>query len=366
MFHQIFHVQLHQRVVLFRDGLPTKTLGPGRHREYAGFRQLEKRTLDVRELVFDVAAEVRACLAPESFDEVRIEGDQRGVLFRDGVPVRFLGPGLHRYWTVDPAVTVHVYDVWQPLANLTNELLAVIPKREVVDTTVLEYQRGLLYISGKFERVLEPGRYALWNHAAAPVSVRLVDMRRKQLTVAGQELLTRDKVSLRLSLTLDFAPLDPATAPHTIADVEAALYTLVQLAVREHVSGVTLDELLEGREALTTYLMVRTEHEARSFGVAIHAVGVKDIVLPGDMKLLLNRVIEAQKQADANVILRKEEAAATRTLANAAKVMADNPVLLRLKELEALERIAGQVGEVKLSIGEDGLAQLAPIMKRLT
>ena len=90
------------------------------------------------------------------------------------------------------------------------------------------------------------------------------------------------------------------------------------------------------------------------------SVGVKDIVLPGDMKALLNRVIEAQKQADANVILRREESAATRTLANAAKVMEANPVLLRLEELEALERIAAHVGEVKLSVGREGIEALLP------
>jgi len=87
---------------------------------------------------------------------------------------------------------------------------------------------------------------------------------------------------------------------------------------------------------------------------------VKDVVLPGEMKALLNRVIEAEKEAAANVILRPEETAATRSLANTAKVMADNPVLLRLKELESLKGIAEEVGEVRLVMGSDSLEKLLP------
>lgn len=361
--YQTFHVQLHERAVLYRHGLPYRLLGPGRHREW-GFTHLDAQVLDTRALVFDVPAEVRALLPASAFAEARLGATQRGVLYRDGAPRVFLRPGVHRYWTLDPSVELHVFDVAQPLVELTDALLAVIPKGELVETTVLEYQRGLLYVAGRFERVLEPGRYARWTTAQAPVSIRVIDMRRKQLTVAGQELLTKDKVTLRLSLSVDYAPSDPTTAPHTITDAEAALYALVQLALRDFVAGVTLDALLEGREALTRYLRAHTEAEARTFGVALHSVGVKDIVLPGDMKLLLNRVIEAEKQASANVILRREEAAATRLMANAAKVMADNPVLLRMKELEAFERIAAQVGEVKLSVGEEGLREVLPALLR--
>jgi len=269
---------------------------------------------------------------------------------------------VHHYWRIDPTVELHAFDTTEPVPEVTDELLSILPKTDVVQLTVSEFQRGLLYVEGRFERVLEPGRHAYWTRVAAPVSIRLVDMRRKQLTIASQELLTRDKVSIRLSLTMDFAPADAATAQHTITDPEAALYSLAQLALRDYVSAVSLDELLEGRDALSKYLQHNTEAEALRFGIRIIKLGVKDIVLPGEMKVLLNRVIEAEKQAAANVILRREEAAATRTMANAAKVMADNPVLLRLKELEAVERIAAQVGEVKLSLGHDAVDTLGQLL----
>ncbi len=353
-------VALHERAVVFKHGLPVRALGPGRHTVW-GFG-LSARSFDTRALVVDLPDEVRAVIGEGAFGEARLSAGQRGVLFRQGQPVVFLRPGIHRYWAVDPSVELHVFDTREPVPDVTDELLALLPSSDVVQATVLEYQRGLLYVNGRFERVLEPGRYAYWTRVAAPVSIRLIDMRRQQLAIAGQELLTRDKVTLRLSLTVDHAPADPETAPHTIANAEAALYSIAQLALRDFVASVTLDELLEQRDALARHLSTRTEAEALRFGVRVLAIGVKDVILPGDMRALLNRVIEAEKQAAANVILRKEEAAATRTMANAAKVMADNPVLLRLKELEAVERIAAQVGEVKLSVGADGVSSLKRLL----
>ena len=360
MFNVTHQVALHERAVVLKHGLPIQALGPGRHTVWG--LGLTVRSFDTRELLVDLPDAVRAVLGEELFGEARLAANQRGVLFRRGRPVVFLRPGMHRYWAVDPSIELHVFDTGEPVPDVTDELLALLPSSDVVQATVLEYQRGLLYVNGRFERVLEPGRYAFWTRVAAPVAIRLVDMRRQQLAVAGQELLTKDKVTLRLSLTLDYAPADPEMAPHTIANPETALYAIAQLALRDFVAGVTLDELLEGRDALSRYLQGQTETEALRFGIRVIAIGVKDVILPGEMKVLLNRVIEAEKQAAANVILRKEEAAATRTMANAAKVMADNPVLLRLKELEAVERIAAQVGEVKLSVGADGVGQLKKLL----
>ena len=135
---------------------------------------------------------------------------------------------------------------------------------------------------------------------------------------------------------------------------------MVQLAARQFLSGGTLDELLEGREAMTRFLEEDAMPKALRFGVRIERVGVKDVVLPGEMKVLLNRVIEAEKEAAANVILRREETAATRSLANTARVMAEQPVLLRLKELESMKEIASHIHEVRVVVGADGLKTLLP------
>lgn len=351
-----FRVQLDERAVVLQDGLPLTALSPGKHVVW-GFG-LTALYFDTRKLICDAPAEVRAVMPEGWVAEISLDARQRGVLSREGRPMRFLRPGTHRFWTVDPAVRVEILSVDEPVPELTDELAAIVPQGEIVDQTVLEHQRGLLYVQGKFAKVLEPGRHAFWSHAAARVSVRVIDMRRQQLTLAGQELMTRDKVTLRLSLSVEYAPTDPSVATHAIANAEQAIYLLTQLASRDYVASVTLDELLEGRDAMTRYLEDQTVTQAERFGIRIERIGVKDVVLPGDMKLLLNRVIEAEKQAAANVILRREEAAATRTMANAARVMAEEPTLMRLKELETLERIASRIHELRLVVGVEEVQRL--------
>jgi regulator of protease activity HflC (stomatin/prohibitin superfamily) len=244
------------------------------------------------------------------------------------------------------------------MPRLTDELMGVIPSNEYVYTVVREHERGLHYVQGRLAGVLKPGRYALWTYPEAEVDVKTIDMRRQQVALTGQELMTRDKVTMRLTLTAEFAVEDPALVVHTVQEPRDAVYLLVQLAARQYVAGVTLDELLEGRDAMTRYLEEQTVAKAARFGVRIERVGVKDVVLPGEMKTLLNRVIEAEKEAAANVILRREETAATRSLANTARVMADHPVLLRLKELESLKEMAERIQEVRLVVGSDGLEKL--------
>ena len=357
-------VALNERVVVFKYGLPTRVLGPGRHAMW-NFGITEHR-YRIDELMFDAPAEVRALVPSDWFEEANLGTRQRGILYRSGTPVRFLRPGTHRFWTVDPTVELRVLSVDESVPELTSELVALIPRDELVVTTVRQYERGLLYIQGRFERMLEPGRHAFWSYPEAKVVVQVLDTRLQQLTIQGQDLMTRDKVTLRLTLTVEYAPADAPTMAHAVADVRDAVYLQVQLAAREYVAGVTLDELLEGRDAMTRYLQDQVEPRALGMGVAVHRVGVKDIVLPGDMKALLNRVIEAEKEAAANVIMRREEAAATRSMANTAKVMADNPALMRLKELDMLEKVAAQIDEIRMVVGADGLQSLlgADAMKR--
>ncbi len=357
MFKTI-RVRLNERVVVFRNAMPRRAYGPGRHRLWGwGYTELRWVT---DELLFTALPEVRAMLPDDWYDEVKLFAHQRAVLYRDGKPVVFLRPGVHRYWTVDPSVELKLFSVGEAMPELTDELAKLVPPREYVDKIVHEHERGLQYVQGKLAAVLEPGRYALWTHPGAQVDIRTVDMRRQQAQIVPQELMTRDKVTLRITLTVEYAIENPAAAAQLVADVRDSVYLLVQLAARDFVGGATLDELLEGRDAMTRHLEAEALPKAARFGVRIERVGVKDVVLPGEMKTLLNRVIEAEKEAAANVILRREETAATRSLANTARVIADHPVLLRLKELEAIKDIAEHIDEVRLVVGSDGLDKLLP------
>jgi regulator of protease activity HflC (stomatin/prohibitin superfamily) len=355
---KVLQVKLNERVVLFRDSLPLRACGPGRH--WVWGRRITEQRFNVTELVFRALPEVRAQLASDWFREVTVTPLQRGVLFRDGVPAAFLRPGVHRFWTVDASVSLVLFDVTQAVPALTAELEQLIPKSEYIDVTVQAHELGLRYEQGRLTGVLEPGRYKLWTHPDAQARIATVDMRRTELAITGQELMTRDKVSLRLSLTVAYAIEDAVLVTHKLDNVRDAVYSAVQLAARGYVAGVTLDELLEGRDAFTRFLTHEVVPKAKAFGVRVDDLGVKDVVLPGEMKTLLNRVIEAEKAAAANVISRREETAATRSLVNTARLMADQPILLRLKELEAMKDIAAQINEVRIVVGADHLQALLP------
>nr|HEX4318107.1 slipin family protein [Kofleriaceae bacterium] len=352
-------VELTQRAVLLRDGRPDRVLAPGRYAFWG--KQTKLIVWNVDDLVFVAPPAVLAMLPQDWYRTLHLDTHARAVVFRDDKPIKFLRPGLHRVWTVDPTVAVRTYAVTDPAPELTDELRAVIPVTELVEVPVKQFERGLKYVQGKFEGLLEPGKHAFWTHANARVTAQVLDTRVQQLKVEGQELMTRDKVTLRLTLTVEYAPTDTATTVHAVADVKDALYLAVQLAAREYLAGVTLDELLEGRDTFDRYLAAQVAPRADTFGVRVHRVGVKDVILPGDMKLLLNKVIEAEKVAAANVILRREDAAATRNMANTAKVIADNPVLMRLKELETMKEIADKIDELKLVLGAGDITQLLPL-----
>jgi regulator of protease activity HflC (stomatin/prohibitin superfamily) len=310
--------------------------------------------------VFDAPVEVRSVLPSDWYDELTLNARQRAIVLRDGRPVRFLRPGTHRYWTIDPSVEVRVLDVDEPVPELTDEHRAIVPTNELVDVTILHHQRGLKYVGGRFVELLAPGRHLMWSHADAKIHVAVIDTRLQQVTLPGQDILTRDKVTVRLTLTVEYAPVDLPIAAHVAVDLKESLYLDVQLAARDYVASVSLDELLERRDGLTNALAARLTARGKDLGVSVTRVGVKDIILPGEMRTILNRVIEAEKTAAANVITRREEAAAMRAMANVARTLAENPLLLELKRLETLEKVAANVDEVRLVVGKDGLAGLLP------
>lgn len=351
-------IDLHERAVLMRNAAPVRALGPG---NYSFWRSYQVVRWDTNLVTFTAPSAVLSAVPADWYETVQLEAGQRAVVSRDGRPVKFLRPGVHRVWRVDPSIAIQAFAVTDAMPELSDELRAVIPAAELVEAQVRQFERGLKYVNGRFEGTLEPGRYAFWNHPGARVAITVLDTRLQQLKIEGQELMTRDKVTLRLTLTAEYAPSDAPTTVHAVADVKDALYLAVQLAAREFVAGITLDELLEGRDALTRYLEAQVVPRAEAFGVRVQRVGVKDVILPGEMKALLNKVIEAEKAAAANVILRREDAAATRNMANTAKVIAENPVLMRLKELETMKDIAEKIDEIKLVMGVDGIKGLLPL-----
>ena len=180
-------------------------------------------------------------------------------------------------------------------------------------------------------------------------------MRVQSLDVSGQEILTKDRVSLRLNLSALYRIVDPELVATKLKDYANFVYQELQLLLREAVGTKTLDQLLENKDSLNSDIRQGADEKLKSFGMVLDGVGVKDIILPGDMKAILNQVVEAQKEAEANLIKRREETQAMRSLHNTAKMMENNPVLLRLKELEALERVTTRIEKITVFGGLNGV-----------
>jgi regulator of protease activity HflC (stomatin/prohibitin superfamily) len=145
------------------------------------------------------------------------------------------------------------------------------------------------------------------------------------------------------------------TARSAVRDVEQHLYRTLQIAVRQTLGKRTLEEVLAEKADIDESVSGEVRREMELYGVRVLAMAIKDIILPGDIREILNQLVTAEKQAQANLIRRREETAATRNLLNTAKLMEENPILIRLKELEALEKIVGKVEKLSVSSGLEGL-----------
>lgn len=225
---------------------------------------------------------------------------------------------------------------------------------------VPQHACGILYYDHVFQRKLEPGKYYFWK-GPKTVEVQFVDLRQQQLDVTGQELMTADKVTLRLNFFCHYKVVDPLKVLE-IKSYEDQIYIHLQLVLREYVGTLKLDELLNRKKEIGTFVLQKLEEKSRDFGVQFIAAGVKDIILPGDVKEILNTVLMAEKKAQANIITRREETASTRSLLNTAKLMDQNPTLYRLKELEYLERICENVSNITLMGGGNLLEQLSALL----
>jgi regulator of protease activity HflC (stomatin/prohibitin superfamily) len=217
---------------------------------------------------------------------------------------------------------------------------------------VPEHGAGILWIDGVIERMLTPGPYAFWKFNR-DVAVAVEETRLQVLEITGQEILTRDKVSLRMNLSVTWRFQDVLKAFRQLAKPADILYRECQFGLRSAVGTRTLDELLENKSLIDDVVSAHVRSRLEPHGIEVDGVGVKDIVLPGEMRTILAQVVEAEKAAEANAIRRREETAATRSLLNTAKVMEGSPVALRMKELETLERIAERIDKISVFGGLD-------------
>jgi regulator of protease activity HflC (stomatin/prohibitin superfamily) len=268
-----------------------------------------------------------------------------------------LGPGLYAYW--NDVRNVSVETVTLDNARLAHNQLASIVRgaeatRYLMACKVERDHVGVWFLDGRYIDQLQPGLYAFWKDAGDARVVE-VDMRETQVDVSGQEMLTADKVTLRINAMVTYIVKDARRAVSASDDVRQSIYRETQLALRAAVGNRELDVFLSGqagsdKDNLIEELESSVRDRAGELGLEVVSIGIRDVILPGDMKDLMNKVTEAKKAAEANLIARREETAAMRSQANTAKLLADNPTLMRLRELEVLEKIAGN-GRLNIVLG---------------
>jgi regulator of protease activity HflC (stomatin/prohibitin superfamily) len=286
-----------------------------------------------------------------------LKDHQRALVWIDGRFSHVLPPGLHAYWTAFRDIGVEVIDA--RTVRFEHVDLPVIVQSDLADRVLDSHDvdaghMGVLFQDGKYVETLGPGRYAFWKKMAKVALVK-VDMRETMLDVAGQEIMTADKVTLRMNAVITYRVADAKVAVSATDDVRQALYREAQLALRVVVGGRELDLFLSDKDAVAREMEEIVRRRVSSLGLEVISAGIRDVILPGDMKDLMNKVTEAKKAAEANLIVRREETAAMRSQANTAKVLEGNPTLMRLRELEVLEKVAGS-GKLNVVLGEKGLA----------
>ncbi|WP_158961394.1 slipin family protein [Myroides fluvii] len=226
--------------------------------------------------------------------------------------------------------------------------------------TVGANEKGLLFVDEQFQGVLNAGDYCYWKNEIK-VQVLVVDVRQQTMDMNGQEILTKDKVQLRINFNIVYQVRDLLIAYVANKEVEKQMYNVVQLMLRQKVGRLSFDELMENKENVSQAILEDVQAELVALGIDLKACGIKDIILPGDIREIMNQVLIAEKKAQANMITRREETAATRSLLNTAKLMEENDMLMRLKEMEYMEKIADKVGEISLSGGGNVLKQLKEV-----
>jgi regulator of protease activity HflC (stomatin/prohibitin superfamily) len=351
------------RAIWLYKGEVRGILGAGEHvlKNRDGSMRLEVQKLD--QLVFRSAYE-QAVLEKLPDDvarhltQVRTGQNEIAIIERDGLLNTVLGADAKLIlWTDAGPWTATLIDIGETArvdAKLLKRLQKAAKTQLVSVVEVDEGKTALVSIDGQLTDQLGAGVYGYWN-AGRKVSAKLIDLTRQSLDVTGQEVLTRDRVTLRINLAAEYRVVDPVKAVSSVKDFADALYRALQYAFRATLGVKTLDQILENKVTVDAEAAAKVRADMAAIGIEVSEIALKDVILPGDMREILNQVVAAQKEAEANVIRRREETNATRSLLNTAKVMADNPVMLRLKELEALESIASKVDKLTVMNGTSGL-----------
>jgi len=359
-------IQENQRGLLFKNGKFTEYLKPGKYLRLGyGF---DAQTVSIDGEFKLKGYNLELFLANKELSNevsvVDVPDEQIALHFINGRYSRTLTAGKYAFFNIHDKHEFKVVSIGSPEVgeDMPKYLFTNIPRALYTKVEVADYQRARLYYDNKFVKLLEPGTHYFWN-GGIKVTYGLVDTRVLQMDITGQEIMTLDKVALRINFVCSYQIKDYVKIHAEIDDYEKQIHILLQLALREYVGKYRLDEILENKDQISAAMLARLKEKESEYFVAFSGAGVKDIILPGEIRNIMNTVLLAEKKAQANVITRREEVASTRSLLNTAKLMDENQTLYKLKELEYLEKICENVGNISVSGGTDLLTQLTNILK---
>lgn len=259
--------------------------------------------------------------------------------------------GVHYFLKTNNIVNCSMYTKDNlEIENLSLDTIRALLKEGLVNHYVVsENTLAILYIDGVKIKTLLPGSY-VYNILNNLVNVRMFDLNVTTISPQNQELLTKDKVTLRINFWANYqiASIDKILEKFD-KNLEEILRNNIQMALRAAICNKTLDEVLAEKDDISQNILQYLKENESLYGITYLDAGIKDIILPGEIRDIMNTVLIAEKKAQANVITRREETASTRSLLNTAKLMEENSILYRLKELEMLERIFEKVGSINVS-----------------
>ncbi|ACU58068.1 slipin family protein [Chitinophaga pinensis] len=350
--------------LVYENNLLQTVLNTGK---YAYWKGAVERTYSICDMAkpFQPFIDLNLLLAHNDLAErlqiINVEQEELALVYENGLIKTALPAGQYAYWKglVKRKVVMADLSKYEITETIDRAVLAkseLQAYRRVFN--VENYEKAVLYVDGKFTKELAAGTHYFWKNEAV-ITLYKTDTRQAQLEINGQEILTKDKANIRLNFTVRYSNADIYKLLEN-KDYEKQLYVLLQLALREQISSYTLDELLDKRDDISPMVMNAVKDKAFQLGVTLLDCGIRDIILPGDVKEIMNQVLIAEKKAQANSIMRREETASTRSLLNTARLMEENEMLFKLKEMEYVEKIADKISSISVS-GGDIVGQLKQI-----
>ena len=237
-------------------------------------------------------------------------------------------------------------------------IVVVLLRPTITIATVHDYERGLRYRQGRLTGLLDPGTHI----AIRPFTeIRLLDGRPTLITVPGQEILTADGVALRVSLTARYVVADPVAAVTNDQSYLAALYSALHAGLREALAGRPADEVIANRAAIGPAVAEAVASDLARIGVEVLAVDVRDVMVPAELKRAFAGIVAARRDGEAALERARGETAALRSLANAGRMLEDNPGLVQLRILQQLGASSGNTIVLGMP-GSDGRPTPTPVV----